>query len=63
MRMKLFHASNQPHIGQLETVVNGWLAALPAPTEIFAVNTASSIRDAENVPTLTITVWYYDQPT
>jgi len=65
MRMKLFHASDQQQIGHLETEVletevNGWLAALPAPTEIFAVNTASSIRDAENVPTLTIAVWYYD---
>jgi hypothetical protein len=60
MRMKLFHASNQPQISQLETEVNTWLAALPTPTEIFAVNTASSVRDAESVPTLTITVWYYD---
>ena len=65
MRMKLFHASNQEQIGHLETEVNGWLAALPAPTEIFAVNTApsitaSSIQDAGSVRTLTITVWYYD---
>jgi hypothetical protein len=62
MRMKLFHASSPKQIGQLETEVNEWLAALPAPTEIFAVNTAPSIRDAESGPTLTITVWYYDQP-
>src|SRR6266404_6000095 len=39
MRMKLFHASDQQQIGHLETEVNGWPAALPAPTEIFAVNT------------------------
>ena len=62
MRMKLFHASSQKQIGQLETEVNEWLAVLPAPTEIFAVNTAPSIRDAESGPALTITVWYYDQP-
>jgi hypothetical protein len=62
MRMKLFHASSPKQIGHLETEVNEWLSALPAPTEIFGVNTAPSIRDGESGPTLTITVWYYDQP-
>jgi hypothetical protein len=58
--MKIFHASNQQQMNQLEIEVNEWLAALPAATEIFAVNTTSSARDAGNVPTTTITVWYYE---
>jgi hypothetical protein len=60
MKMKLFYASNEKQIGGLEADVNAFLATIPATSNFFAVNTTSSIRDAGNVPTVIITVWYGD---
>ena len=57
-KMKLFYAPNTLRINELEMEVNEFLRTLPAHTQIFAVNTASSTHDTGNVPTVTITVWY-----